>query len=71
MQPPYFAQTLWSSSLPRNELGRVQKFLEGNGFNGIDVALASPEGSGAERVRWANFYNIEGACFSEGWRDVS
>lgn len=66
MQPPYFAQTLWSSSLPRNELGRVQKFLEGNGFNGIDVALASPEGSGAERVRWANFYNIEGACFSEG-----
>jgi len=66
MEPSYFAQTLWSSSLPRKELGRVQKFLKGNGFNGIDVALASPEGTDAERVRWANFYNSEGACFSEG-----
>lgn len=64
MQPSFFAETLWSSSLQRADLPRVRAFLENNGFVGIDVALASPQGVQATRVRWSTYYDPTGQCIS-------
>ncbi|MFV1492415.1 hypothetical protein VWX97_15780 [Phaeobacter sp. JH18-32] len=64
MQPSFFAETLWSSSLQQADIPRVRAFLENNGFQGIDLALVSPQGGDATRVRWSTYYDPTGQCIS-------
>lgn len=67
MQYSFFTEALWSSSLQRAELPRVRAFLENNGFEGIDVALASPQTDQATRVRWFTNYDETGRCILDNY----
>lgn len=64
MKPSFIAETLWSSSLQKVDLPRIRAFLKNNGFENIDVALASPQGAQAARMRWVTYYDSTGRCHS-------
>lgn len=67
MQASFFAETLWSSSLQQADLPRVRAFLERNGFQAIDVALASPQTLHATRTRWSTYYDATGQCVLQSY----
>lgn len=62
----HFEERIWSSSLQREGLPKIRRFLEANNFDDIDVSLAIPQDNNTFRMRWVRHYKLSGQCASVG-----
>ncbi|MBD3843549.1 MAG: hypothetical protein IE909_17045 [Campylobacterales bacterium] len=60
----FFRETIWSSSLQKEDLSRIRSFLAANNFNNIDVSLVIPPNDDTKRMRWTTHYQTSGQCIS-------
>lgn len=60
----FFTETIWSSSLQKTDLPKINTFLKKNNFFGIDASLASPHDGSTSRYTWTKHYTSSGQCVS-------
>lgn len=60
-------ETIWSSSLRRENLERVRTFLNSNGFNYLDISIVFPNDEKTKRTKFRTHYDLEGQCYSTNY----
>jgi hypothetical protein len=60
----FFEETVWSSSIQKADLPKVNNLLKTNGFDNVDVSLINPPDDKTCRMRWNRHYETSGQCVS-------